>query len=207
MNTQVEKDREVAQQENGKVAKTLSDLWWSFLVRGLLAIVLAVCALIWPQQTMTLLTKLLGVYFLIDGGAGLIATLRNSDKRTSLLPAVVGLVAGIVLIFWAAISARVFLLIVGVWAVLQGAGMLLSAWQMKRGDEVRMTVGLVGLAVVVVGIGFVVWPETGIVAVSWLIAVGAAIVGGLLIFLATRLKRARKRVETLGQNHAEAEPE
>ena len=36
------------------------------------------------------------------------------------------------------------------------------------------------------------------VAVSWLIAIGAAIVGALLIYLATRFKRVGKRVNQIG---------
>jgi len=46
---------------------------------------------------------------------------------------------------------------------------------------------------------FIFWPETGVVAISWLIALGALVIGGLLVYLATRLKRVRTRVDNIGE--------
>jgi LPXTG-motif cell wall-anchored protein len=54
------------------------------------------------------------------------------------------------------------------------------------------------LVLAAVGLVFVLWPETGVVAVSWLIAAGAALIGGLLIFLAIKLRRLRAAVDNLG---------
>ena len=41
------------------------------------------------------------------------------------------------------------------------------------------------LLLAVVGLVFIVWPKTGAVAISWLIAAAAIVVGGLLVYLAT----------------------
>jgi uncharacterized membrane protein HdeD (DUF308 family) len=194
-----EKIREAAIQAQESISDRLRHIWWSFLIRGLFAVALAICALFWPERTILILTRLLGIYFLVDGITGLVVALRNNDKGHALLPAIASFAAGLVLIFWTAISARVFLIIIGIWAVLQGAGLLYSSWQMEKDDENRWLVAAIGLIIAVVGVVFIAWPETGAVAVSWLIAIGALVVGGLLIFLATRLKGIRKRVDAVGK--------
>ncbi len=200
-----DKIRHAATLAKDSISDRLRHIWWWFLVRGLFAVALAICAIFWPERTIGLLTKLLGIYFLIDGVTGLIAAFRSGDKGHTVLPAVAGLAAGLVLIFWTAISARVFLIIIGIWAALQGAGLLYSSWQMEKEDENRWLVAVIGLIIVVVGVVFVVWPETGVVTVSWLIGVGAFVVGALLIYLATRLKRIRRRVDSIGEDRPEAE--
>lgn len=194
MTTEQEKVHQMAEKAKETISQKMRRIWWAFLLRGILALALAFCAIFWPQQTIGILTKLLGVYFLIDGVTGLIAAVRSGDKIHSFMPVVVSLAGGLALLFWTAISAKVFLVIVGIWAALQGLGILHSFWQMDRGDDNRGLVAIIGLIVTAVGIAFVVWPETGIVAISWLIAVGAAIVGGLLIYLATRLRTFQQKL-------------
>jgi hypothetical protein len=49
----------------------------------------------WPTPSLTILTRMFGLYFLADGLAGLMGALRASDRNTSFLQAVVGLVAGL----------------------------------------------------------------------------------------------------------------
>jgi uncharacterized membrane protein HdeD (DUF308 family) len=42
-----------------------------------------------------------------------------------------------------------------------------------------------------------IWPGTGVVAISWIIALAALMLAALLIFLALRLKRLKQRVDKL----------
>ena len=71
---------------------------------------------------------------------------------------------------------------------------------MDRGDENRWLVAVAGIVIALVGVVFIAWPKSGVVAISWLIAIGALIVGALLIFLATRLKGFKKRVDSIGKD-------
>jgi uncharacterized membrane protein HdeD (DUF308 family) len=54
-----------------------------------------------------------------------------------------------------------------------------------------------GGAVAVIGLVLLIWPGTGVVAISWIIALAALMLAALLIFLALRLKRLKKRVDNL----------
>ena len=199
MPSREEKVREVAAAVQHGVSTKLHTIWWAFLLRGLLALGLAACALFWPERTMGLLIKLLGAYFIIDGVAGAVGAFRTKGKGSIPIQAVVSLAAGLTLLFWTDVSAKLFLILIGVWALLQGAGMFLSSRSMDAHDENRGALAIIGAVVAMIGIVFIFWPDKGVVAVSWLIGLGSILVGGLLIFLATRLRRAKQRIDATGK--------
>jgi uncharacterized membrane protein HdeD (DUF308 family) len=55
--------------------ETLRHNWWIVLLRGILAIVFGVLAVIWPGPTLFTLVILFGAYALVDGGFGIGAAL------------------------------------------------------------------------------------------------------------------------------------
>ena len=73
--------------------------------------------------------------------------------------------------------------------------MLLSNRNNDSDAESRQLFGIVGAVLAVMGLILIVWPSTGVVAISWLIAVVALLLGCLLIFVATRLRHVSKRID------------
>ncbi|MEA2094716.1 MAG: DUF308 domain-containing protein [Pseudomonadota bacterium] len=55
-----------------------------------------------------------------------------------------------------------------------------------------------GVIAAIVGAVLILWPGTGAVAISWVIAAMAFLVGALMIFLGLRLRRVEQRVGNLG---------
>src|SRR6202140_1154771 len=110
-----------------RVSGKLGDIWWAFMLRGVFAGVLGICALIWPTPTFTILTRMIGLYCLADGLPGLVGALRASDRGTYLLQAVVGLVVGGFLLFWPSPSVRTLLMVFGGWALFTGVSHILAA--------------------------------------------------------------------------------
>ena len=168
------------------------------LLRGLLALGLAVCAFVWPERTLEIFVKLLGAYFLIDGVIGAIGAYRSGDRATPLMQTVVSLAIGLALMFWTGISAKIFLILVGVWLALQGISLFLAAFRMAPAKEERTPAMAIGGIMVLVGAVCVFWTDTGVVALSWLIGIGALVIGGLLIYLATRVKRLQAKIDSVG---------
>ena len=181
------------------VSDRLRSLWWAFLLRGVIAIGLGFCALFWPQQTVNLLTKILGAYFLFDAVLAGIGWMRSKETGHYLLPIIISLTSGLVLIFWSGVSAKMFMVIMGIWTVLQGLGLLASWWQMDRGDANRGLVAAVAALFVIAGVVLVAWPETGVVAISWTIATCAFLIGAALIFLAMQLRQFKRVVDQVGE--------
>lgn len=181
-----------------RVDAKLGEIWWAILMRGLLALGVAVSAFFWPEKTLGIFVKLLGAYFLIDGVLGAISAYRSRDKASPLMQTIVSLALGLVLLLWTGISAKLFLILVGIWLVLQGVSLLLAAFRMDSNDEERGLAMVIGGVMVVIGAVFVFWTDTGVVAISWLVGIGAAVIGSLLIYLATRVKAIRARIDSIG---------
>ncbi len=194
MNEEREKLRQVVSGAKQRVSDKMSALWWWFMTRGVVALGLAAFALFWPQQTVELLVSLLGAYLLCDGLLGIVGAFRSGDKGGAPMVSIVGLLVGAVLLFWTGLSVRLFLILVGAWALLQGVGMFLSSRHKDADPESRHLVGMVGGALAAVGLVLVAWPNTGLVTVSWLIAIIALLLGCLLIFVGTKLKRISNRI-------------
>ena len=108
MNERMEPLGSLAAGMQSRVSAKLGDIWWAFMLRGVVAGVLGIFALIWPTPTFTILTRMIGIYCLADGLPGLVGALRASDRGTYLLQAVVSLVVGGFLLFWPSTSVRTY---------------------------------------------------------------------------------------------------
>jgi uncharacterized membrane protein HdeD (DUF308 family) len=159
--------------------------------------VLGIFAVIWPTLTFTILTRMIGLYCLADGLPGLVGALGASDRGTYLLQAVVSLVVGGFLLFWSSTSVRTLLMVFGGWALFTGVSNILAARRANVEDTDRRLTTTMGGAVAVVGLVLLIWPGTGVVAISWIVALAALLLAALLIFLALHLKRFKKRVDKL----------
>lgn len=189
-----EKFQQVVGGAKQRVNDKLGDIWWWFLLRGVLALGLAIAALFWPQQTIGLLVNLLGAYLLFDGVVGVVGAVRVGIKNGFPVFAIASLVIGAILLFWTGMSVRVFLVLVGAWALLQGVGMFLSSRSSDSSEESRQLCKIIGAVLAIAGLILIVWPGTGVVTISWLIAAVAAVLGCALIYVAMRLRRIERRM-------------
>ena len=197
MNERMEPLGSLAAGMQSRVSAKLGDIWWAFMLRGVFAGVLGICALIWPTLSFTILTRMVGLYCLADGLPGLVGALRASDPGAYLLQAVVSLAAGGVLLFLPSASARTLLMVFGGWALFTGVSHILAARRANVEDTDRGLTTTMGGAVTAIGLVLLIWPGTGVVTISWIIALAALLFAVLLIFLALRLKRLKKRVDKL----------
>jgi len=184
-------------QVRARVGDKLGDVWWSLLIRGLLALALAVAALFWPEATLILLIRLIALFALADGVMGLLAWLRTRDLAAHLAPAVISIAVGLILLFWPDLTGRLLLTILGLWALFQGVMLVLAGLQTESDDPDRVPAMVIGAVAALVGLVLVIWPGTGVVTISWAIGIAALLIGGSLIYLALRLRKVERRVESL----------
>ena len=116
-----------------------------------------------------------------------------------LLPALVSMAVGAVLLFWPGLTVKWLLIILGIWALLQGVNLFLTGRSAEDSDPNRGLLMTIGSVLAVVGLVLIVWPGAGAVTISWLVAALALLVGALLVFLALRLRRVKLRVDKLGK--------
>src|SRR5437763_16020035 len=127
----------------------------SLSLRGILAVVVGITALAWPQVTVLALVILFAVYAFIAAG---LEAVRAFSSRTAgpvfghLLLGLADLAAGVIALAWPGPTALVLVLIVGVWAVTAGAVEIFSAFQAGEPAGTRGLVILGGRGSIAFGV-------------------------------------------------------
>jgi uncharacterized membrane protein HdeD (DUF308 family) len=96
----------------------------------------------------------------------------------------------------------VLILFIGVWAVIRGIMEIVAAIQLRKEIEGEWLLILAGVLSVLFGLGVLIFPGAGALALIWLIAIYAVAIGAVMIMLALRLRahnsRMSARVEQAG---------
>jgi uncharacterized membrane protein HdeD (DUF308 family) len=171
------------------VANSLHAHWRLFLTEGIVLFILGLLAIVVPPIATIAVEVLIGWLLLLSGIVGLISTLRMRSAPGfwwSLLSAVIGIVAGIVLLRWPLSGAVSLTLILTVFLVLEGIISILYAFEHKRELSGRWGVmlfsGIVDLCLA--GIIFAGLPGTAAWAIGLLVGINLVFGGSALIAMA-----------------------
>ena len=177
----------------GKLAGILRRTWWLLLLRGLMAIAFGVLSWVQPGISLAALVMLFGVYALIDGVAGVWASMagHNDDGHwwVLLLWGVVGVGVGTLTLSAPGLTALALLFYIALWAVATGVLQIVAAVRLRKEIEGEWMLGLGGLASVAFGVVLMARPMAGAVALLWIIATYAIFFGLLLVVLAFKARR------------------
>ena len=174
--------------------RILSHAWWALLIRGILAIVFAVTAIVWPGITLTLLVLMFGAWALVDGvfvvGNGVIY--RQGEWGWLVLEGLVGIAAGLIALIapWMALFA--FLMLVGAWLLVTGALEIVQAVQLRRVFDNEWLLILNGSLSILMAALIVLFPGASSFAFVYMLATFAMIWGIFSILLAFRVHSVRK---------------
>jgi uncharacterized membrane protein HdeD (DUF308 family) len=174
-----------------RMLPAVSGSWGALAVRGVAAVLFGLVALIWPGLTLTVLIIVYGAYALIDGVFAIVAGLRaGSGTRRWLLLAegALGILAGLIAVFWPSITAVVLLYIIAFWAIFGGLLRIVGAILLRREIDNEWTMALSGALWVLLGIVLFVLPGAGLLSLAWLIGIFALGAGITLILLAFRVR-------------------
>jgi uncharacterized membrane protein HdeD (DUF308 family) len=173
----------------------LSRNWWAFALRGLLAIIFGVLALIWPGATLLTLVLLFGAYTLVDGIFAVIAGIRSygSNERwwAVLLEGLAGILIGLLTFFWPGVTAFVLLYFIAAWAIVTGILEIIAAIRLREVITGEGWMILSGILSVLFGVLLFVFPSAGALSLVWLIGAYAIVFGVVLLILAFRLRGLR----------------
>jgi uncharacterized membrane protein HdeD (DUF308 family) len=171
------------------VANSLHAHWRLFLAEGIILFILGILAIVVPPIATIAVEVLIGWLLLMSGIVGLISTFRTRGAPGfgwSLLSAVIGTVAGIVLLAWPLSGALSLTLILTVFLVLEGVVSILYALEHKRELSGRWGMmlfsGVVDLFLA--GIIFAGLPGTAAWAIGLLVGINLVFGGSALIAMA-----------------------
>jgi uncharacterized membrane protein HdeD (DUF308 family) len=166
--------------------------WWLLVLRGVLAVLFAILAWVWPGLTLAALVILFGAYALVDGIFAVVAALQRMGKQerwwAMLIEGLLGIAAGIVTFLWPGITALALVAIIGAWAVVTGVLEIVAAIQLRQAIDNEWLLGISGLLSVVFGLLLLIFPGAGALSLVWIIAGYAFVFGILLIALGFRMR-------------------
>lgn len=166
--------------------------WWTFLFRGIVAVLFAVMAFLWPGLTLAALVLVWGAFAFVDGVFAIVAGAK-SRWWSILVFGLFGVAAGLIALFLPGITALALLMIVAAWAIVRGVLEIVAAVRLRREISGEWLLILAGVASVAFGILMMLFPGAGALALIWLIGLQALVAGILLFGLAFRLRRVNTR--------------
>ncbi|MDU7815329.1 MAG: DUF308 domain-containing protein [Bacillota bacterium] len=182
------------------LTKTWKSIWWIPLTKGILAIIAAVMAVVWSHQTMEALVVIVGVYAIVDS----VMTLINAQALRGMVGTgfmrawgIIGIIIGLVLIVHPGFSLHVIAILIGVWLVLLGVAATGFALPMRFVTEKAWAWMLGGgIGLFALGIVILVYPGFGVVAMSWLLAIGVLLYGVANIAIAVSVHKITNSISS-----------
>jgi uncharacterized membrane protein HdeD (DUF308 family) len=175
------------------VANSLHVHWRLFLAEGIVLLILGILAIVVPQIATIAAAVFIGWLLLVSGVVGLIATFRMRSApgfAWSLISAIVGIVAGILLLRSPVSGALSLTLILTVFLAIEGVVSILFALEHKREMSGRwgamLFSGVVDLFLA--GIIFAGLPGTAAWAIGLLIGINLVFGGSALIAMAVHAR-------------------
>lgn len=165
--------------------------WQVLAIRGAVAMIFGVLALVWPAPALLVLVGLFGVYALATGlVSGILAFARQPDQPRWLLAleAVAGIVAGIAAFTWPGLTAVSLVYVIGAWALVTGIFRIASALKFRAEMKDDWLFLLSGGLTALMGIMLLARPGVGALALTWMIGTFAILFGLTELVLALRLR-------------------
>ena len=174
----------------------LTQKWWAVALRGILAIVFGIVALVFPGATLVSLAVVFGAYAFVSGVFTIVAAFGHRGREASwyVLDGTIGIAVGLATFLFPGIAAQTLVLLIGVWAILTGifevvAGYeLLSSWSWLLACAGVISIGF--------GVMVIAYPVNGAVAVAGLIGLYALMFGGSMLAFGIWLRVMRGKLTT-----------
>ena len=114
--------------------------WWPFLLEGALDLIAGAIALLWPAATLLALVALLAAWSILTGAVmlyGAFGGYRGRGRWLLGLNGALSILLGVAIVVFPAAGALTIAWLVGLYALLFGAGMLALAFHLRKLQEGR----------------------------------------------------------------------
>jgi len=179
--------------------KMMSGKWWALVLRGSLAVLLGILALLFPIHTVRVLFILVGIFLILDGvimaGSSLSHRSRVSAWWIFFVEGVLGFMIGIFALLRPETAAAVLVFLVGLWAIITGILEIAAGFRLRAAVQGEWLLIAGGVLSFIFGLIMVFVPSTAVVAILWLVALYFILFGAVLIFLGFRMRPFREGLQ------------
>ena len=181
---------------------TLERNWSWVALRGGLAVVLGVLAILFPASALFAFTMIFAAFALVDGLFSVMSGIKGARRKEErwwamILRGLIGIAVGVLFVLMPFVStisyAVASLALLAVWSIFTGVFETVAAVKLRKEIKGEWLLGLSGLLSILLGaaIPFVLalYPAATILSVAWMIGVYALAAGIVLLLQGFRLRR------------------
>jgi uncharacterized membrane protein HdeD (DUF308 family) len=181
-----------------------SSIWWLAIVRGIFAIIFGILVLVWPVETVVILTLVFAVYAIVDGIVNIVAAIATRKEDSTwgwlLTQGILTLIVGVLALFAPLFAAQFVVLfvlwVIAIWAVIGGIFGIPAAATLGASGGSKAAGIILAVLAIILGI-ILIWllvtnPESALSGFVWLVGV-YAIVSGVVLIIAAIAGRAMRR--------------
>ncbi len=188
----IQTDRQPGVGLGSAMVHALAKNWWLLLLRGIAAIIFGLLAFAWPGLTLLTLILFYGAFALVDGVLAIVTAITGGVPGSRWWLAIVGLLgiaAGLLTFLTPGLTALVLLFFIAGWAIVTGVFEIIGAIKLRKEIDNEWLLILGGIISVLFGVGMMLAPGAGALALVWVIGAYSVVMGVLFVALAFRLKK------------------
>jgi uncharacterized membrane protein HdeD (DUF308 family) len=188
----IQANREPGAGLGSAMVHALAKNWWLLLLRGIAAIIFGLLAFAWPGLTLLTLILFYGAFALVDGVLAIVAAVTGGVPGSRWWLAIVGLLgiaAGLLTFLTPGLTALVLLFFIAGWAIVTGVFEIIGAIKLRKEIDNEWLLILGGIISVLFGVGMMLAPGAGALALVWVIGAYSVVMGVIFVALAFRLKK------------------
>ncbi len=189
------------EKRKGNMEQLFSKFWWSFVVRGFVAVLFGLFVISWPGLSLDGLVFTFGIFALLQGILSIIPGLSELGGRIYflLIEGLVGILAGVLTflgpglgrIFWPEVATKTLLVFIALWALLSGIAEVVGSFRLAGAIKEKWLITLSGFVCLLLGLVLLFRSGLGAVGNAWVIGLFIIVFG--LLWLSVGFK-ARKAV-------------
>jgi uncharacterized membrane protein HdeD (DUF308 family) len=183
----------------------LSSKWWTFLLRGIVALALAAFCLTSPGSTASALVYVVAAYFIVAGAVSVVAGFSFTGVGSWWLFVVSGIVQaflGVVMFSQPGMGPLALAYLFAIWMIMTGVTEISSAIALRNVISNEFWWILLGVITLAAGAYVVIAPGLGLLALVYTVGFYAIVAGISLIAVAFRFKGLAGDLSTI--HHARA---
>ncbi|HEY0419410.1 MAG TPA: HdeD family acid-resistance protein [Acetobacteraceae bacterium] len=178
--------------------------WWLVALRGAVAILFGLMALLLPGVTLGSLVLLFGIYMLVDGisaiWSGVRAAAHHQRWGWLILEGVLDLITAAIALVLPIATILALVYLSAAWALLSGISLLVAAFGLHVAGG-RWLMVLSAVISIIWGVLLFISPVAGAVVMTWWLGAYAIIFGVALLALAWKLRQAGRDGGTMAPAH------
>jgi uncharacterized membrane protein HdeD (DUF308 family) len=162
----------------------------------------------WPGLTLATLVMLFAAFVLVDGVFDVIHAFSGREENENwwllLIEGILGIAFGVLTWINPGVTTLVLLLFMAFWAIMTGILRIIMAIRLRKEIEGEWWLVLAGAVSILFGVIVMARPGAGALAMVWLIAAWAILVGIALVILSFKSRGFQKKLGELKDRVQEA---